>query len=133
MFLIYFFIVFLFIYLFIYLFRDANVMQNVNLMHRSFFPTDLPNRLPFLFLFLALPFIALPVSLPGLVPCPAYFLTLPISLTCQCLLPSAYAFFLCIFPLPTAYSYHYSFSVLNYFYILKKVHTARVIWLVYIY
>ena len=59
----------LFIYLFIYLFRAANFMHNINIIHRSFFPTALPHRLPFLFL--ALPFFAL-----------AHFLALPNSLPC---------------------------------------------------
>ena len=85
MFLIYFiFIVFLFIYLFIYLFRAANFMHNINIIHRSFFPTALPHRLPFLFL--ALPFLALSVSLP-----------------CPCLLPSTHAYFL--LPMPSSYEY----------------------------
>ena len=79
-----------FSYLFIYLFfRAANFMHNINIIHRSFFPTALPHRLPFLFL--ALPFFAL-----------ACFLALPISLTCPCLLPSAYALFLCLCALPSA-------------------------------
>ena len=76
---------YLFVYLFIYLFRAANFMHNINIIHRSFFPTALPHRLPFLFL--ALPFFAL---------------ALPISLTCPCLLPSAYALFLCLCALPSA-------------------------------
>ena len=85
---LFFFIVFLFIYLFIYLFRAANFMHNINIIHRSFFPTALP------FLFLALPFLALPVSLPCLIPCPAYFLDLPMT--------TSYAYFLaCLaFPFP---------------------------------
>ena len=87
------FIFFLFIYLFIYLFRAANFMHNINIIHRSFFPTALPHRLPFLFL--ALPFfalarfLALPNSLPCLFPWPAhaYFL-----------LPYSYAYVLCLLP-----------------------------------
>ena len=98
---------YLFIYLYIYLFRAANFMHNINIIHRSFFPTALPHRLPFLFL--ALPFfalacfLALPNSLPCLFPwpahayfllpmpissafclfpCPAYFCALPVSLPC---------------------------------------------------
>ena len=80
---------YLFVYLFIYLFRAANFMHNINIIHRSFFPTALPRRLPFLFL--ALPFFAL-----------ACFLALPNSLPCTCLLPSAYALFLCLCALPSA-------------------------------
>ena len=70
-------------FLFIYLFRAANFMHNINIIHRSFFPTALPHRLPFLFL--ALPFfalacfLALPTSVPCLFPCPAFFLALPTS------------------------------------------------------
>ena len=80
---------YLFIYLFIYLFRAANFMHHINIIHRSFFLTALPDRLPFLFL--ALPFLALPVSLPCLIPCPAhaYFL-LP--------MPTSYAYFICLLP-----------------------------------
>ena len=86
---------YLFIYLFIYLFRAANFMHNINIIHRSFFPTALPHRLPFLFL--ALPFfalarfLALPNSLPCLFPWPAhaYFL-LP--------MPYSYAYVLCLLP-----------------------------------
>ena len=77
--------IYLFIYIFIYLFRAANFMYNINKIHRSFFPTALPHRL--IFLFLALPFLSLPNSLPCLFPCPAYFLALPI-------------FFPCLFPFP---------------------------------
>ena len=87
------------IYLFIYLFRAANFMHNFNIIHRSFFPTALPHRLPFLYL--ALPFLSLPVSLPCLIPCPAYFLDLPMLTSfCLCLLhmPISSAFFL--FPYP---------------------------------
>ena len=112
---------YLFIYLFIYLFRAANFMHNINIIHRSFFPTALPHRLPFLFL--ALPFfalarfLALPNSLPCLFPCPAhaYFLLpmpysyayvlclLPVSLPCLLLCPS---FFLALpIALPTSVSY----------------------------
>ena len=87
---------YLYIYFFIYLFRAANFMHNINIIHRSFFPTALPHRLPCLSL--ALPYL----SLPCLLPCPACFLALPNSLPCLCLLPSAYAFFLCLFPLPSA-------------------------------
>ena len=73
-------------YLFVYLFRSANFMHNINIIHRSFFPTALPHRLPFLFL--AVPFLALPVSLPCLIPCPAYFLDLRMPTSfCLCLLP----------------------------------------------
>ena len=79
--------IYLFIYSLIYLFRAANFMHNINISHRSFFPTALPHRLPFLFL--ALPFFAL-----------ARFLALPISLTFPCLLPSA--LFLCLCALPSA-------------------------------
>ena len=103
MFLIYFFIVFLFIYLFIYifiyLFRAANFMHNINIIHRSFFPTALPHRLPFLFL--ALPFLALPVSLPCLIPCRAYFLDLPMHTSfCLCLLPMPISSAFCLFTYP---------------------------------
>ena len=63
-------------------------MHNINIIHWSFFPTALPHRLPFLFPFPCLSF-----------PYPAYLLALPISLTCPCLLPSAFAYFLCLFPL----------------------------------
>ena len=94
------------IYLFIYLFRAANFMHNINIIHRSFFPTALPHRLPFLFL--ALPFLALPVSFPCLIPCPAYFLDLPMPTSfCLCLFPLPSACFLalptslpCLFPCP---------------------------------
>ena len=103
MFLVYFFIVFLFIYfifyLFIYLFRAANFMHNINIIYRSFFPTALPHRLPFLFL--ALPFLALPVSMPYLIPCPAYFLDLPMPTSlCLCLLPMPIPSTFCLFPCP---------------------------------
>ena len=98
--------IYLFIYLFIYLCRAANFMHNINIIHRSFFPTALPHRLSFLFL--ALPFLALPVSLPCLIPCPAYFLDLPMPTSfCLCLFPLPSACFLalptsvpCLFPLP---------------------------------
>ena len=87
MFLIYFFPIYIFIYLFIYLFRAANFMHNINIIHRSFFPTALPHRFPCL----SLPFLALPVSLPCLIPCPAYaYFLLP--------MPSSYAYFLCLLP-----------------------------------
>ena len=99
MFLNYFFIVFLFIYLFIYLFRAANFMHNINIIHQSFFPTALPNRLPFLFI--ALHFLALPVSLPCLIPCPVYFLDLPMPTSfCLCLLPMPISSAFCLFPCP---------------------------------
>ena len=80
---------YLFIYLFIYLFRAANVMHNINIIHWSFFPTALPHRLPFLFL--ALPFLALPNSLPCLFPWPAHAYFLPP-------MPTSYAYFLCLLP-----------------------------------
>ena len=90
---------YLFIYLFIYLFRAANFMHNINIIHRSFFPTALPHRLPFLFL--ALPLLALPVSLPCLIPCPAYFLDLPMPTSfCLCLLPLPISSAFCLFPCP---------------------------------
>ena len=99
MFLIYFFIVFLFIYSFIYLFCAVNFMHNINIIHRSFFPTAVPHRLPFLFL--ALPFLARPVSLPCLIPCPAYFLDLPMPTSfCLCLLPVRISSAFCLFPCP---------------------------------
>ena len=92
---------YLFIYLFIYLFRAANFMHNINIIHRAFFPTALPHRLPFLFLFLALPFLDLPVFLPCLIPCPAYFLDLPMPTSyCLCLLPMPISSAFCLFPCP---------------------------------
>ena len=95
---------YLFVYLFIYLFRAANFMHNINIIHRSFFPTALPHRLPFLFL--ALPFfaLALPNCLPCLIPCPAYFLDLPMPTSfCLCLIPMPMCSAFCLFPCP-AYS-----------------------------
>ena len=81
---------FSFIFLFFsYLF---NFMHNINIIHRSFFPTALPHRLPFLFI--ALPFLVLPVSLPCLILCTTYFLDLLMP-TSFCL----YAFFLCLLPI----------------------------------
>ena len=98
--LFFYFFSYLFIYLFIYLFRAANFMHNINIIHRSFFPTALPHRLPFLFL--ALPFLALPVSLPCLIPCPAYLLNLPIPTSfCLCLLPMPISS-ACFLTLPTS-------------------------------
>ena len=81
---------FSFIYRFIYLLCAANFIHNINIIHRSFFPTALRCLTGFLSFFFSLPYL----SLPCLFPFPAYFLALPISLTCPCLLPSAYAFFL---------------------------------------
>ena len=90
---------YLFIYLFMYLFRAANFMHNINIIHWSFFPTALPHWLPFLFL--ALHFLALPVSLPCLIPCPAYFLDLPMPTSlCLCLLPMPISSAFCLFPCP---------------------------------
>ena len=84
-----------FIYLFIYLFRAANFMHSINIIHRSFFPTALPHRLPFLFL-------ALSVSLPCLILCPAYFLVLPMPTSfCLCLLPMPISS-VCFLALPTS-------------------------------
>ena len=81
-----FFYLFIYLFIYMYLFRAANFMHNINIIHRSFFPTALPHRLPFVFL--ALPFFAL-----------ARFLALPNSLTCLPTLPCpAYAYFLCLLP-----------------------------------
>ena len=92
---------YLFIYLFIYLFRAANFMHNINIIHWSFFATALPHRLPFLFL--ALPFLARPVSLPCLIPCPAYFLDLPMPTSFRlCLLPMPISSPACFLALPNS-------------------------------
>ena len=78
-------LLYIFIYLFIYLLRAANFMHNINIIHRSFFPTALPHRLPCLSF--PLPYL----SLPCLIPCPAYaYFLLP--------MPSSYAYFLCLLP-----------------------------------
>ena len=76
-------------------------MHNINLIHRSFFPTALPHRLPFLFLFLALPFFALACFLALPNSCPAYFLDLPMPTSfCLCLLPMPISSVFCLFPCP---------------------------------
>ena len=89
---------FFYFFLFIYLFRAANFMHNINIIHIH-----------------QLPFLALPVSLPCLFRCPAYFLDLPcsspdaspiaflrpfLSLTSLCILHMPTSFCLCLFPLP---------------------------------
>ena len=120
-----FFIVSIFIYMFIYLFCAVNFMHNINIIHRSFFPTALPHRLPFLFL--ALPVLALPVSLPCLIPCPAYFLALPISLHCLCPCPAYFldlpmptSFCLCLLPMPFSSAFCLFNSLFFFSYIYKK-------------
>ena len=118
----------LFIDLYIYL-CAANFMHNINIIHRSFFPSALPCltgclsfSLPFLSLpcLFPLPFLfpwpahayfllpmptsyayflcLLPVSLPCLLLCPAYFLALPIS----CLFPCPAYFLLPFLALPVS-------------------------------
>ena len=77
---------YLFIYLYIYTLLQTSCTILIQSIDLSFLLPCLTGCLSF-----SLPFFALPC-----------FLALPISLTCPCLLPSAYALFLCLFPLPSA-------------------------------
>ena len=70
-------------------------MHNINIIHRSFFPTALPCLTGCLSF--SLPFL----SLPCLFPCPAYFHDLPMPTSfCLCLLPKPISSAFCLFPCP---------------------------------
>ena len=70
-------------------------MHNINIIHRSFFPTALPCLIGCLSF--SLPFL----SLPCLFPCPAYFLDLPMPTSfCLCLLPMPISSAFCLLPCP---------------------------------
>ena len=87
----FFFSIYIFIYLFIYLFRAAKFMHTINIIHRSFSPTAL--------------FPCLAGCLSFSLPCPACFLTRPIS-SAFCLFPCPVYFCAllislpCLFPCP---------------------------------